>query len=163
MRPSTSSTSASGWQRFSQLYGAPCATALSTAARQSSSALVTAGTTCSGLIAEKGGREKGVNNGLVICAVLLKRVNEARVRRLCMRSRMGDSWGNFNDGRCVSLGIAAISPPVAGKARHAVQRAGNHINAFFAPSPKPPTDSAAARIAVRGWCRIAGNPPAARC
>ena len=30
---------------------------------------------------------------------------------------MGDSWGNFNDGRCVSLGIAAISPPVAGKAR----------------------------------------------
>lgn len=124
---------------------------------------VTAGTTCSGLIAEKGGREKGVNNGLVICAVLLKRVNEARVRRLCMRSRMGDSWGNFNDGRCVSLGIAAISPPVAGKARHAVQRAGNHINAFFAPSPRPPTDSAAARIAVRGWRRIAGNPPAARC
>ncbi len=28
---------------------------------------------------------------------------------------MGDSWGNFNDGRCVSLGIAAISPPVAEK------------------------------------------------
>ncbi len=44
--------------KISQLYGAPCATALSTAARQSSSALVTAGTTCSGLIAEKGGREK---------------------------------------------------------------------------------------------------------
>lgn len=70
IRPRTSSASANGWQRFSQLYGAPCATTPSTAARQSANALVTAGTTCSGLIAEKGGSEKDVSNGLVICAVL---------------------------------------------------------------------------------------------
>ncbi len=43
--------------RFSQLYGAPCATALHRG-RQSSSALVTAGTTCSGLIAEKAAGRK---------------------------------------------------------------------------------------------------------
>ena len=36
----------------------PCATARSTAARQSSSALATAGTTCSGLMAKNGGNEK---------------------------------------------------------------------------------------------------------
>ncbi|STW66832.1 Uncharacterised protein [Klebsiella michiganensis] len=76
-------------KEFSQVYGAPCATARSTAARQSSSALVTAGTTCSGLMAENGRNEKGVSNGLVICAVLLNWVNEARVRRYSMRSRMG--------------------------------------------------------------------------
>ena len=70
-----------GWQRFSQVYGAPCATTRSTFSRQSFSALVTAGTTCSGRILENGGNSKGVSNGFVIRAVLVKEVKEALNRR----------------------------------------------------------------------------------
>ena len=110
MRPSTSSTSASGWQRFSQVYGAPCATTRSTFSRQSFSAFVTAGTTCSGWIWENGGSEKGVSNGLVISAVLLNEVNEARIRRCAYLFQMGVSVVNFNGERSGKIpGSAALT------------------------------------------------------
>ena len=58
-------------------------------------------------------QRKGVSNGLVINAVLLNLMNEARIRRCAYGSVMGLSVEDFNAGRCAFAAVETFLYTVA--------------------------------------------------